>query len=224
MIWECVNVLMNVRVLLGQDHSCLRSGEVSRTRSIPQLPPCRSPAFRGKPISMVWRKKKEQVTHPKLTSSAGAPGAVARAVDLPTDRLAVATAQNQDNSHDDWNPDTREFTIPVRITNSKRPYTLPRNYRISGDLASDRQVIVQGEFLSGFLNAPMVLVAPGGVVRDNLTAANLRVAGTVDAVANIGVCVEISGRGCISGTIKAPAIKAAPGARLDGCQLQITQN
>lgn len=172
---------------------------------------------------MVWRKRKEQANPTKLIPSSGAAGTSAQAVELPSHRLGPAVPQNHDSSVDSWNPDTREFTIPARLATSKRPYVLPRNYRISGDLASDRQVIVQGEFLSGLLDAPNVLVAPGGVVRDSLVASNLQVAGTVDANVRVESCVEISGRGRVSGSVKAPMIKAAPGARLEGCELQVVR-
>ncbi|MFN4895407.1 MAG: polymer-forming cytoskeletal protein [Pseudomonadota bacterium] len=180
---------------------------------------------------MVWRKRKQQLTEAvsdqsrnDLTKSdlvkQGPDGL--QTTGEAVERVASAgslSPRNLDAATSAWSPDTREFFLPVHHRASQRPYVLPRNYRISGDLSSDRQVLVEGEFLTGTLEAPTVTVATGGTVRGVVKALNVQVAGTVDANVNATQGVEVSGRGRLSGEIRTPTVKVAPGAVLHASKM-----
>jgi cytoskeletal protein CcmA (bactofilin family) len=133
------------------------------------------------------------------------------------------TPYNQDLFKGVWQADTREFCLPVSHRISQRPFVIPRNYRISGNLSTTRQVLVHGEFAAGVLDAPTVTVAPSGAVRGSITASNIQISGTVDAKVSASVAVEVSGRGRLAGEIRAPAVKVWPGAALHASKLTVGQ-
>jgi cytoskeletal protein CcmA (bactofilin family) len=191
---------------------------------------------------MVWRRKKRQ-----LAGSAGEPqqpvgdhvvpeaGRVAGTVNadvaeikiLRSSHLAVAPQdQGCCGSSGDggaWQAGAPEFSLPVSHAASRRPYIIPRNYRISGNLSTARQVVVNGEFVAGVLDAPTVTVAPGGRARGRIAANNVQIAGTVDAEVTARTAVEVSGRGHLAGEVRAPAVKVWPGAVLHVSSLNVGQ-
>jgi cytoskeletal protein CcmA (bactofilin family) len=187
---------------------------------------------------MVWRKKRQHATEgggdhrgavrqhttqgsgrsdgAAYVSSTGLEGAL-----VPQDKLSP---QNQDVLKGTWQSDTREFSLPVAHSQSRRAYVIPRNYRISGNLSSARQILVYGDFATGVLEAPTVTVAPSGSVRGRVATNNLQVSGTVDAQVYARVGVEVSGRGRLSGEIHSPALKVWPGAALHASRLKVGLN
>lgn len=176
---------------------------------------------------MVWRKKKQQSAAPSGGDHGLAGDASHREVTRATEQgpsvgskdsssLATTslTARNIDFTWSEWEVHQEEFSVPAPRRIGQRPYVIPRNYRISGAVSSERQVLVCGEFADGVLDAPTVTVAPSGVVRGRVLASSVQVAGTVDASVVALVSVEVSGRGRVAGEVKAPAMKVWPGARL----------
>jgi cytoskeletal protein CcmA (bactofilin family) len=191
---------------------------------------------------MVWRKRRQQTTDSRAAVGGGvdtSPGGGAPPSE-PVSRAAVgrgggtqvggaqvssaqvgSAPQNLDSLSGGAEACNRDFSIPVSCPGSQRPYVIPRNYRISGLISSDRQVLVQGEFSDGVLKAPTVTVTPGGVVRGRIEATNVQVAGTVSADVVSRAAIEVSDRGRLAGHVQAPAIKVWPGAILDASKLSI---
>ncbi len=183
----------------------------------------------------MWRKKIKKAAesdgkHSGAVLEDAAPGAGQDGVAGGADILGVVAAagsqagltpQNQDASPGIWPADTREFCLPVSHSASRRPYVIPRNYRISASLSTARQVVVHGEFAVGMLEAPTVTVVPTGVVRGRVVANNLQIAGTVDANVHAKLGIEVSGRGRLAGDVRAPAVKVWPGAVLHASKLTV---
>ncbi len=182
---------------------------------------------------MVWRKRKQQLAESGIESKEHrsehlstkaelvgglAQNAAARS-QAPLGAHSGPMPHNQDLLKGVWQADTREFCLPVSHSTSQRPFVIPRNYRISGSVSTNRQVVVYGEFAAGVLEAPTVTVAPAGMVRGRVSAKNVQISGTVDAVVQALEGVEVSGRGRLAGEIRAPAVKVWPGAALHASKL-----
>jgi cytoskeletal protein CcmA (bactofilin family) len=184
---------------------------------------------------MVWRKKKQQVAEsdwehsgvvpegviPRVERGGDASSAKAAGLGAVSDSKGGLIPQNQDPLNGVWPADIQEFCLPVTHSASQRPYVIPRNYRISGNLSTARQVIVHGEFAAGVLEAPTVTVAPSGGVRGRVTAKNVQISGTVDASVHARASIEVSGRGRLAGDIRTPAVKVWPGAILHASKLTV---
>jgi cytoskeletal protein CcmA (bactofilin family) len=177
--------------------------------------------------SMVWKKKKQPSVAPVSSEydreggamqrePAGAMERSPRAGGEAVGSLTTAglTARNLDSTRSEWEVNEPGFSLPVHHRTSHRPYIIPRNYRISGAISSERQVLVCGEFAQGVLEAPTLTVAPGGLVKGQVIAASVQVAGTVDASVRALASVEVSGGGRVTGELQAPAMKVWPGAIL----------
>jgi cytoskeletal protein CcmA (bactofilin family) len=158
---------------------------------------------------------------PGLGRLSGTPKVGAVAVEAAQGAQGGLIPQNQDALGAVWQADTREFCMPVSHNTSQRPYIIPRNYRISGNLSTPRQVVVRGEFAAGVLEAPTLTVAPTGGVRGRIAAKNVQVAGTVDAKVQARVGIEVSGRGRLAGDIRSPSLKVWPGASLHASKMAV---
>lgn len=145
----------------------------------------------------------------------------ARLIGLPAAHQGELRTQNLDSSPGSWLVDAEEFKIPVRLQGIQRPYIIPRNYRITGDVTSARRVVVEGELAGGMLDVPTVTVTAGGCLRGCVKAANLQIAGLVDADVSVSEAIEVSGRGRLAGRIVAPEVKVWPGAVLHGAVLTV---
>jgi cytoskeletal protein CcmA (bactofilin family) len=178
---------------------------------------------------MVWRKKKigtevSDAAQSSASRGAAAAGAQNSQTSPGSQHIGAPgqpSAQNLDTIASSWVVDADEFKVPVRIQGSQRPYTIPRNYRIIGDITSARRIVIDGEFAGGVLEAPTVTVTAGGCLRGRVKAGNLQVAGAVDADVAVGEALEVSGRGQLAGTIDAPEVKIWPGAILHGATLAV---
>jgi|GEM_PF-2600879 len=181
---------------------------------------------------MVWRKKKTSAealanssgTHSLESAATGTKNHQTSAVVRPTSGVRGLSPQNGDEAQGSWLVDAEEFKVAVRPQGAQRPYTIPRNYLITGDMTSARRVVIEGEFAGGLLDAPTVTVTAGGSLRGRVKAAHLQVAGSVDADVLVGEALEVSGRGQLAGHIQAPQVKVWPGAVLHGAVLTVGGN
>lgn len=102
-----------------------------------------------------------------------------------------------------------------------RGYVIPKSYRISGRILTDRPVLVEGELSGGVVQSPSVTVLPGGTLKAQTKAASLTVFGCVDAAVEATSLVEIMPRGQVSGRLQTPALRTEPGAVLTGATLVV---
>lgn len=183
-------------------------------------------------FDMMWKRKKQG------TSVVSGFGDGARGSTEPgnqAERLQEAAAeklryegahQNTDTIPDVENrfagaEDKVGFTLPVAFQPCNRPFVIPRSYCVTGSIATERQIVVEGEFCSGTLSAPLITVAPKGQVKGTIAGGNIQIAGFVEATVTSDRGVEVVSQGRLCGEVTTPAIKAAPGALLDGVQLHV---
>jgi cytoskeletal protein CcmA (bactofilin family) len=179
---------------------------------------------------MVWKRKKTTVTvgGSDTASLASAANLVVHESSTgetepstPVSSVLNQTTNNSDSLGGVWASKAPEFQMPVRSRPSLKPYVIPANYKISGNIFSDRAVLVFGQFAEGEIEAPTVTVEPGGTLNGGVHVQTLRIAGTSDAVVSASTGVEVSSRGTLRGRIVTPAIKIWPGATLLGAQIEV---
>lgn len=182
---------------------------------------------------MEWRKKKQrkEVTErsesahgPVAEGQGGAAGSVGSSGTTAigtAGNAALLTPQNLDYESTGWAAGAREFALSTCHSESQRPYVVPRNYLISGNISTQRRVVISGEVIAQELRAPTITVASGGVVRGTVHAGSVQVAGTIDARVVATQSVEVSGRGHVSGVVRSPAVKVWPGAVLHTASMEV---
>ena len=102
-----------------------------------------------------------------------------------------------------------------------RGYVIPKSYRITGRILTDRPVLVEGELSDGTLQSPSVTVLPGGVLRAPTKTNSLTVFGRADAAVEATSFVNVMPGGQLSGRVQTPALKAEPGSVLTEANLVV---
>jgi cytoskeletal protein CcmA (bactofilin family) len=180
---------------------------------------------------MVWKRKKPTIDIPVsdkvlATGESARPAASADAVSLgdipgrPVVNTNIAP-RNLDAVKSDWTDRVPEFQLEVRPMGTTRPYVIPTNYKISGDIFSSRPVVIRGQFAAGVIEAPTVTVEPGGLLCDTAIVESLQVAGESQAKVSATAAIEVSSRGTLRGSVASPNLKVWPGANLKGAQVRI---
>lgn len=179
---------------------------------------------------MVWKRKKTTIgvegsDTASLASAANLivheSSASEKNIPAPVSSVLNQTTNNSDSLGGVWASKAPEFQMPVRSRPSLKPYVIPANYKISGNIFSDRAVLVFGQFAEGEIEAPTVTVEAGGTLNGNVHVQTLRIAGTSDAVVSASTGVEVSSRGTLRGRVTTPALKVWPGATLLGAQIEV---
>jgi cytoskeletal protein CcmA (bactofilin family) len=107
---------------------------------------------------------------------------------------------------------------------SQRGYVIPSGYRISGAILTSRPVVVSGEIVSGLVDAPSLTVLPGGGLGASAHVQVIKIHGAVSGDIIASNLVDVSAQGEVSGEVRSPAIRVAPGARIAGASLAIGAN
>lgn len=100
-------------------------------------------------------------------------------------------------------------------------YRVPKGYRITGVVATNRPVVVEGELAGTELNAQEVYVRPGGTLSAPAVVASLVVEGVVQGPVLARESVEVKPGGVLRGALESPALTVAPGGVISGAQLSV---
>ncbi len=93
---------------------------------------------------------------------------------------------------------------------------IARDLTITGDLAADGVVRVEGRIQGTIRAASQILVAPGAVVQGNLFTREAIVAGEVQGTITAGERVELQATANVTGDVVTPRIAMLEGCRLSG--------
>lgn len=168
---------------------------------------------------MVWRRKRESEAQKGVDTEAARAGHLGRveSSDLPAGTAVQGVARDigavvSSNS---------DRVVGLVHSFEKRPYTVPRGYKISGSLFSMRPVLVEGELAGTDLVAQQVCVAPGGLLRGGARVGVLMCQGSLDAEIVATKSVEIKSSGSVSGSVTAPQVRVESGAKMHNAELRI---
>lgn len=124
-------------------------------------------------------------------------------------------------------PENRDLPVlegnssAVPAVTSQRAYVVPSGYRISGLILSSRPVVIRGDLAGGSVDAPSVTVLPGGGLGASAHVQVIKVHGAVSGDIVASNLVDVSAQGSLSGQVRSPAIRVAPGARIAGASLAV---
>jgi len=175
---------------------------------------------------MVWRRAKNKTVEKGPVKSRlqtdGQAGLATALQPSSAGPVGSLTSRNVDTLSNVSAKTAQEFQIPIKACGSQRAYVIPRNYRVKGEIRSDRRILIRGELADCVVQAPAVTVTESGsVCGGRVAAGNLQVAGSVDAELSVTEAVEVSGRGRVSGSVSAPKLRVSPGAVLNGALLKV---
>jgi cytoskeletal protein CcmA (bactofilin family) len=168
---------------------------------------------------MVWRRKRESEAYKVVSTEA----ALADHLDSEVSGDLPAGAVVQGVARDMWAVASSNSDRLGSFLQSfdRRPYIVPRGYKISGGLFSARTVLVEGELVGVDLVAQQVCVAPGGLLRGGARVGVLVCQGSVEAELVATKSVEITSSASVSGSVTAPQVRVERGAQLHNARLRI---
>lgn len=90
---------------------------------------------------------------------------------------------------------------------------------VQGSMRTDGTLRIDGRLEGDVLQAAVVVVGVGAVIRGNVTAGELVVGGTIEGNITAETRVELEGTAVVTGDVKAHAILVHEGATLNGRML-----
>ena len=158
---------------------------------------CKSP-------DMVWPLRKKTSSSPETDGLPAAEAAATQPIPQNTDIVDVSRVGPQ-----------AVQAVPAGA------YKIPKGYRITGTVSTNRPVVVEGHLHGGQLNAQEVYVRSGGTLSAPSAVASLIVEGIVEAPVSAREVVEVRSGGVLRGALESPALTVAPGGIINGAQLAV---